>query len=212
MRNESSHAEEILREYDHLSEIYDRKWRHYLQGKLDKVLEFSPLNEDEEVLDVACGTGELEIRLILRYNKIRITACDISSAMLKVAREKLKNYCNISFLECPADEIPIANESKDIIICCNSFHFFKRSEKVLKEWQRILRQNGSLFVLDWCRDFWFCKVLEFLKARFDRAHHHIYTVEELSSLLVTSGFIRKSYWRFKVGWLWGMLALSGQKF
>lgn len=199
-------------EYDRLSFIYDRKWARYIQTTLDKVIELCHFIGEEEVLDVACGTGELERRLLARYDKIRITGCDISPAMLKVARDKLARHDNTSFIECPADGIPIASESKDIIICCNSFHFFKQPESVLQEWHRILRQNGRIFILDWCRDFWLCKVLEFLKGNFDSSHHHIYSVEELSSMLIAHNFRNEGNRRFKVDWFWGMMALYGRKF
>lgn len=139
-------------------------------------------------------------------------SANISPAMLKVARDKLASHDNIFFIECPADGIPIASESKDIIICCNSFHFFKQPESVLQEWQRILRASGKVFILDWCRDFWFCKALEFLKGKFDKAHHHIYTVAELSSLLSAHNFKNQRNWRFKIDWFWGIMGLSGQKF
>lgn len=200
------------KEYSRFAQLYDRRWSHYIQNTLNKAIEYCSLSGDEDILDVACGTGELERRLFTNYPKLRITSCDISQNMLKVAKSKFSGYNNISFIECPADKIPLADESKDIIICCNSFHFFKRPEEVIKEWQRILRQQGRFFILDWCRDFWLCKALEFLKRRFDRSHHHIYTANELSSMLIAHNFKVQSYWWFKVSWFWGMMALRGQKF
>ena len=110
--------ESVPREYKYLASIYDRRWNHYIQSTLDKTIEYCPLKGDEEVLDVACGTGELEKRLLTNYPKLRITACDISSAMLEVARQKLVVHPNVSFIKCPADKIPLCDESKDIIICC----------------------------------------------------------------------------------------------
>lgn len=201
-----------LKEYDCLATIYDRKWSRYLQNTLDKTIAYCPLSGEEEILDVACGTGELERRLLAKYDKIRIIGCDISQSMLKVARDKLTGYNNVSFIECPADEISLEDESKDVIICCNSFHFFKKPKNVLQEWRRILRRSGKVFILDWCQDFWLCKALEFLKGKFDKAHHHIYTVDELSSMLLACNFRSEKNWRFKIDWLWGMMALYGQKF
>ncbi len=198
-----------FKEYDRLAPIYDRKWSRYIQATLNKFIEYCPFTE-EDILDVACGTGELERILLTRYGKIKITGCDISSAMLEVAKKKSTGFNNVSFIECPSDKIPLEDKSKDVIICCNSFHFFNRPEDALMEWHRILRQSGRVFILDWCRDFWICKVFEFFK-HIDKNHHHIYTVSELSSMLAAHRFRSIRNWRFKVGWFWGMMALSGQK-
>ena len=201
----------ILREYERLSTVYDRKWSRYLQATLDKAIEYCSLNGQEDVLDVACGTGELEKKLINAYPNLKITGCDISSDMLRVARDKLSGYNNLSFIECSADKIPLEDSSKDIIVCCNSFHFFKEPKNVLNECSRILRKNGRIFILDWCRDFWVCRLLESLKNNFDKAHQRIYTVNELTSLLSAYNFKILVSLRFKVDWFWGMMALSGTK-
>lgn len=203
--------QDVIKEYDHVASVYDHRWNNYLNKTLDRAIGYCPLVGGEDILDVACGTGELEKRLIARYSKIQITGCDISSAMLEVAKRKIGENNRIAFIECPADKIPIKDESKDIVICCNSFHFFKYPEIVLSEWCRILRHNGMVFILDWCRNFWPCKVLEFSKKRIDRAHHHIYTLHELSSTLNRCNFEEVRSWLFKAGWMWGMMAILGKK-
>jgi ubiquinone/menaquinone biosynthesis C-methylase UbiE len=208
--NKNSDTEDVIKEYNRLASVYDYKWSRYIQTTISKVVEYCALSGEEDILDVACGTGELERILLTRYGKIKITGCDISSAMLEIAEKKLTGFDNISFIECPADRIPLKDGSEDVIICCNSFHFLKHPEKVLQEWHRILRQGGKVFILDWCRDFLLCKVFEFFKQA-DKNHHRIYTVGELSSMLAAHGFRNQGDWRFKVGWFWGMMALSGQK-
>jgi ubiquinone/menaquinone biosynthesis C-methylase UbiE len=46
--------------YDSLAQVYDRRWRSYIDVSLGKVVSAQFLEGNERILDVACGTGELE--------------------------------------------------------------------------------------------------------------------------------------------------------
>ena len=50
--------------YDSLAPSYDQRWRSYIDVSLAKVLSAVSLEGDERILDVACGTGELERRMV----------------------------------------------------------------------------------------------------------------------------------------------------
>jgi cyclopropane fatty-acyl-phospholipid synthase-like methyltransferase len=50
--------------YDRLAPVYDRRWRSYADATLQAVLEAVRCQEGEKLLDIPCGTGELE-RLLL---------------------------------------------------------------------------------------------------------------------------------------------------
>lgn len=51
--------------YDRLAPIYDRRWRSYEDATLHATLRAFQPQGRQRVLDVACGTGELE-RLLLK--------------------------------------------------------------------------------------------------------------------------------------------------
>lgn len=54
----------IQESYDRLAADYDRRWQAYEQATLLATLEVIPSKPGERILDVACGTGQLE-RLLL---------------------------------------------------------------------------------------------------------------------------------------------------
>ena len=84
--------------YDRLASIYDRGWRSFEDSTLRAVLEAIDCQGDERILDVACGTGELERRLLARWPTLHIVAADLSSGMLNQAVEKDKKH-HVSWLQ-----------------------------------------------------------------------------------------------------------------
>ena len=82
--------ETLVREqYNKKAKIYDRRWRGYLHKTLSFIKAWGQISPNETVLDVACGTGELERLLLLDNPQQRITGVDISEEMLRTAKQKL---------------------------------------------------------------------------------------------------------------------------
>jgi ubiquinone/menaquinone biosynthesis C-methylase UbiE len=54
----------VMASYDRLANVYDRHWRSYEDATLHATLEAISCRPAERLLDVACGTGELE-RMVL---------------------------------------------------------------------------------------------------------------------------------------------------
>jgi ubiquinone/menaquinone biosynthesis C-methylase UbiE len=61
-----SHPDPVKRSYDRLAPVYDRRWRSYEDAMLHATLEVISCRGTERLLDVACGTGELERLLLAR--------------------------------------------------------------------------------------------------------------------------------------------------
>lgn len=84
----SSAAEPARRSYDRLAPEYDRRWQFYVDATLQAVMETARFAGTERVLDLACGTGALEIRLLQRWPELRIVGADVSLGMLRQAAAK----------------------------------------------------------------------------------------------------------------------------
>jgi ubiquinone/menaquinone biosynthesis C-methylase UbiE len=56
----------VMASYDRLANVYDRRWRSYEDATLHATLEAISCCRAERLLDVACGTGELERMLLMR--------------------------------------------------------------------------------------------------------------------------------------------------
>lgn len=81
-------AEAVRQEYDRLAGDYDRRWRPYIDATLQAVVSSLEFDGPAAILDVPCGTGELERRLLTKWPALRITGADLSPGMLEQARAK----------------------------------------------------------------------------------------------------------------------------
>lgn len=106
-----------------------------------------------EVLDVACGPGTVSRRVAPRLGpEGRVTACDLSPAMLEVAAAKpaLDDAAPITYRRCPADELDVPDGAFDIVLCQQGLQFFPDRLGALAEMRRTLKPGGRAGVAVWC--------------------------------------------------------------
>ena len=96
----------VQQQYDRLAHIYDQRWQGYITNTLSFLVDWAQILPSETVLDVACGTGELERRLVEQHPEQPITGVDFSEPMLAIARQKLEPYPSINFQQASASVLP----------------------------------------------------------------------------------------------------------
>jgi ubiquinone/menaquinone biosynthesis C-methylase UbiE len=200
----------VKEQYDRLAEIYDSRWHSYLTNTLTFLKDYLNLSGDEIILDIACGTGELERLLLENFPYLRILGVDISEKMLDIARSKLADRPNLEFLKASAIALPFQDHSFDLVVTASALHYFERPVDSLKEMHRILKPNGKLIVMDWCRDYWLCKALDLFLKISDPAHKTCYSQRELRELLSTSGFETGDEHKHRFGMFWGIMVATGR--
>jgi SAM-dependent methyltransferase len=100
----------------------------------------------ERVLDVASGTGVVARAAAARG--ATVVAADISPAML--ARSAAHpDSAGISFVEAPAEAIPLPDGDFDVVLCQQGLQFFPDRGAALAELRRLLRPGGRLAVAVW---------------------------------------------------------------
>lgn len=106
-----------------------------------------------EALDVACGPGTVARKVATRLGPTgRVTACDLSPAMLDVAAAKpvLDGAAPISYRQCPADALDVPDGAVDLVLCQQGLQFFPDRLGALAELRRALRPGGRAGVAVWC--------------------------------------------------------------
>ncbi|HEV3443042.1 MAG TPA: methyltransferase domain-containing protein [Gemmataceae bacterium] len=199
-----SEIDAVRQQYDRLATKYDRRWRSYVDATLQAVADCIPIRGQERVLDVACGTGELERLLLARWPALQVAGTDLSRGMLCQAVTKEGNR-RASWVQAEATRLPFPDHAFDSAICANSFHYFRSPMKALAEVHRVLHEHGWFVLVDWCDDYLTCKLCSLWLRLTDPAFCRAYRMSACRSLLEDAGFTVVQAERFRVGWLWGMM-------
>jgi demethylmenaquinone methyltransferase / 2-methoxy-6-polyprenyl-1,4-benzoquinol methylase len=99
-----------------------------------------------EVLDVACGTGDLA-GLFDRAGASRVVGTDFCGEMLDVARRKFRHR-PIEWVLSDAHELPFADGSFDVVSIAFGLRNLVNPPRALVEFFRVLRPGGRLIVLE----------------------------------------------------------------
>lgn len=196
----------VRQEYDRIAAAYDRRWRPYIDATLKTVLEAVQFEGHETILDVPCGTGELERRLLAKSPQLQITGADLSPGMLQQAGKK-DSQQRVKWIEADVVSLPLPDDEFDYIICANSFHYFRRPEKSLEELRRVLHPEGTFILVDWCDDYLSCKVCSLWLRWTDAAFYRTHSLRDCRSLLEREGFQIVAADRFRINWIWGLMRI-----
>ncbi len=110
--------------------------------------EFIGFKKEDELLDVACGTGEFSVFCARRIKDVH--GIDISVGMIELARKQAQanGLANLTF-EChDVEHIPCADSSFSFVQCRSAFHHMEYYPVVFKEMLRCCKPGGRLAVQD----------------------------------------------------------------
>ena len=124
----------------------DQYWRYRFISKLN-------LKNNLDVLDIATGTGDVIIQICKKNQSINGTGFDCSQNMLKIARNKskTKNLNDIEYIHGYAEKLPFEDSSFDIVTISFGIRNFNNYEQAINEINRILKPDGKLAILEFCR-------------------------------------------------------------
>lgn len=199
----------VREQYDRLASSYDERWRSYVSDTLAFLKDYLRLSGDERVLDVACGTGELERILLAEYPGLDIIGVDLSENMLEVARRKPTANQNATFEQGSAEELPFSDESFDLVVSANSFHYFDDPLVSLREMRRILEPGSQAVILDWCKDFAACRLCDLALKTLDPAYKQCYRQRELREMFHHAGFEVTDENTRRIRLIWGLMLTTG---
>ncbi len=141
--------DKISNRYDLLNRLLsagqDTRWRNKMITSMPKVK-----NKNGILYDIACGTGDVLFNAKSKRNDYtEFIGFDISEGMLSQARKRAnKKYPDIQFIQASAEEIPAQNESADCLSISFGFRNVDNREVALREFHRVLKNDGTLFILE----------------------------------------------------------------
>ena len=137
----------ISGDYDGLNRVIsfgiDIKWRK-------KVVNIVKESAPKTVLDIATGTGDLAINLA-ETDADKIVGLDISSGMLDIGKQKIKNKnldSKIDMILGDSENMPFEDNTFDAVTVAFGVRNFETLENGLKEILRVLKPGGTFVILE----------------------------------------------------------------
>jgi demethylmenaquinone methyltransferase / 2-methoxy-6-polyprenyl-1,4-benzoquinol methylase len=130
-----------------LSMNIDKRWRRLVANSLQSTLERS----EAQVLDVACGTGDLSF-MIFESGKARVVGIDFCRPMLEIANAKAsKAGLMVPFVEGDALELPFSDSTFEAATIAFGLRNLTSVETGFKELLRVLKPGGRVVVLEFSK-------------------------------------------------------------
>jgi ArsR family transcriptional regulator len=137
------------------------------------------LPSDWVVADLACGAGDVAVRLAPRVS--RVVGVDRSPEMLATARRRARSLDNVEFHQADLERLPLADASCDAALLLLALSHVDDTTAALAEMARIVRFGGRVVVVD---------LLRHDRDAFRRAMGQVrngFEVDELARLLEAAG-------------------------
>lgn len=183
----NSHSQQAAARFDEWANSYseDRisSWFTFYQSMAMSKLK---LPERDSFLDVGCGTGWAVREAAKQLKSGKSCGIDISPKMIDNALAQTPNGQNktIEFQVANSEEIPYQDQSFSSIICTFSIHHYQNPVRALSEMKRVLKDDGSIVILDSARDVSFPIWLQDRGRRyFEKSHVKYYTTKEMKALV-----------------------------
>jgi ubiquinone/menaquinone biosynthesis C-methylase UbiE len=125
-------------------EMEDRKvWQNP-----DEILKMVEIKPDFVAADLGCGSGFFTTPLAKKVKKVY--GIDVQKEMLQFLIQKIQKLKikNIELRLSKENDIPLENESIDLLISVNTLHEFDDKEKMIEEIKRVLKSYGKALIVD----------------------------------------------------------------
>jgi demethylmenaquinone methyltransferase/2-methoxy-6-polyprenyl-1,4-benzoquinol methylase len=132
-----------------LAETYDRyarllsfgqdpRWRSFLVSRIEA-------GPQDNVLDVACGTGAVALELVRRYG-CRVVGVDQSAEMLEVACRRVGP--EIELRSARAEDLPFEDRAFDGLTFTYLLRYVEDPAATMRELARVVRPGGRIAMLE----------------------------------------------------------------
>ena len=137
--------DDVLTQRSFLSKLYIKLfWSGTDDNEIArKVLAYIPNDFSGVLLDVPVGTAVFTKEKWKSLSKAEIICLDYSEDMLAQAEAHLANCPHISCVQGDVGQLPLENESCDIVLSMNGFHAFPDKGKAFQEIWRVLKPGGK---------------------------------------------------------------------
>lgn len=180
--------------HDWLTNLYDPAMATLFQERLYRwpLIAALDLQPGQQILDIGCGTGTLELLLRQHAPNALVVGLDIDPTVLALAQGKAaQRQTSLALSLASADCLPYADNSFDQVVSSLMFHHLTAAQKgwMLTEARRVLRSGCTLSILDFGPPIasWLATLLTTVAAHFEHIDDNLHG--RVPKLLTQAGFI-----------------------
>ena len=141
------------------NQVYDRYdlMNDFMSLGIHRLWKKSLLNmmnpsSNQNLIDVACGTGDIAKLFVKHVNKLSRIACvDPNKGMISKGKEKLSKFKNINWIISPAEKIPLSDNLFDFYTISFGLRNTAKIDKALSEAYRVLKPGGRFLCLEFSK-------------------------------------------------------------
>ena len=141
------------------NQVYDRYdlMNDFMSLGIHRLWKKSLLNmmnpsSNQNLIDVACGTGDIAKLFVKHVNKSSRIACvDPNKGMISKGKEKLSKFKNINWIISPAEKIPLSDNLFDFYTISFGLRNTANIDKALSEAYRVLKPGGRFLCLEFSK-------------------------------------------------------------
>lgn len=184
-QNEQEHQSRIIDQFSRQAIPFTQIPGHY--DSMQVLIEMSAVDNDDIVLDVACGPGMVACEFA--KHSYQVTGIDITPAMIEQAakRQQEQSLSNISWQVGTATPLPFADNSFSLVLTRYSYHHLLAPAEALAEMIRVCKPGGRVLVADVEIESSKSTAYDRLEILRDPSHTHALTREEFTTLFLNSG-------------------------
>lgn len=119
-----------------------------------EILSHLPVKKGDAIADVGAGTGQFESSLSeLVGPGGKIYAIDVAPAFIPYMKKRFKNegLKNVEVIKGEGQTTTLPKKSVDLVLVIDTYHHFDYPKEMLKDFGKILRDQGHLVIIDFRR-------------------------------------------------------------
>ena len=141
--------DQVYDQYDLMNDLMSlgihRSWKKNLLNMMNP-------HPTHKIIDVACGTGDIDQLLLNHLNKdFHVTCLDSNKNMIKKGKYKLKKFKNLNWIVAPAEKLPVSDNLFDFYTISFGLRNTRNLNKVLEEAFRVLKPGGRFLCLEFSK-------------------------------------------------------------
>jgi len=153
-------------------EKWDDLTMDFLRSQGDEIIKALDLKPQDNVIDIAAGTGEPGLTMATIVHQGTVTSVDLSEKMLLIAEQKAssRKIRNFSTCACDVCDLPYEDSIFDAVSCRQGFMFFPDMQLAASEMCRVLKPGGKIATTVWGspeNNIWVTAIMGAIKRNID---------------------------------------------